>query len=48
MEIPSHKSGRYFMHYLNELTKGGYLERRKFGPANYYINTRLFDLLLTY
>lgn len=34
--------------YLNDLVKGGYLERHKLGPTNYYINTRLFNLLLTY
>lgn len=34
--------------YLNDLCAGGYLERHKFGVTNYYINTRLFDLLLTY
>ena len=34
--------------YLNDLVKGGYLDRYKFGATNYYVNTLLFNLLLTY
>ena len=31
--------------YLNQLSDDGFLEKKKMGTGNYYINTRLFDLI---
>ena len=31
--------------YLEDLTKGGFLEKRKIGRSNYYINTALCAIL---
>ena len=31
--------------YLNQLVEKGYLEKVKYGKSNYYVNTKLFDIL---
>ena len=32
--------------YLEALTEGGFLEKRRFGRSSYYINVALYDLLI--